>query len=182
MESDSQPSRGLPRWVIGFLLLAMGLATTTCTSSMLDEESGRVEARGDTQAIQLSGLDKLPSPTTTPPTTSAPVVTTSTTTSTVRVAPTTTTSQATPPPAAVAPTSGHNWDAVAECESGGNWSINTGNGYYGGLQFDLQTWRGTGGTGYPHEHSREEQIHRAEILWSQRGIQPWPNCGKYLYT
>ena len=53
---------------------------------------------------------------------------------------------------------GHNWDAVAQCESGGNWAINTGNGYYGGLQFSPSTWAANGGTGMPHENSREEQI------------------------
>jgi hypothetical protein len=89
------------------------------------------------------------------------------------------TTTTTRPPAAVHDSSGVNWDAIAECESGGDWHINTGNGYYGGLQFNLQTWRGVGGTGYPHEHSREEQIYRAEILYSQRGVQPWPVCGKY---
>ena len=44
------------------------------------------------------------------------------------------------------------WDQLAQCESGGNWAINTGNGYYGGLQFNLGTWQAYGGTGYPHEH------------------------------
>lgn len=109
-----------------------------------------------------------------------PTTTTSTTTTTT--IPPTTTTQYVPPPTTVAPVrrSGSvNWDAIAQCESGGNWHINTGNGYYGGLQFNLQTWRGTGGTGYPHEHSREEQIHRAEILYASRGVQPWPTCGKY---
>ena len=47
------------------------------------------------------------------------------------------------------------WDRVAACESGGNWSINTGNGYYGGLQFSAATWHSVGGPGLPHEHSRE---------------------------
>src|SRR5690606_30673422 len=56
------------------------------------------------------------------------------------------------------------WDRLAQCESRGNWSINTGNGHYGGLQFTLQSWRGVGGTGYPHEHTRAEQILRAERL------------------
>ena len=50
------------------------------------------------------------------------------------------------------------WDSLAQCESGGNWAINTGNGYYGGLQFNLGTWRAYGGTGYPHQASRETQI------------------------
>ena len=47
-----------------------------------------------------------------------------------------------------------NWDAVAACESGGNWAINTGNGYYGGLQFTMGTWRSNGGSGSPHNASR----------------------------
>jgi len=57
---------------------------------------------------------------------------------------------------------GVNWDAVARCESGGNWAINTGNGYYGGLQFTMGTWRANGGSGSPHQASREEQIRVAE--------------------
>ena len=50
------------------------------------------------------------------------------------------------------------WDRLAQCESGGNWAINTGNGYYGGLQFSLGTWQAYGGTGLPSQHSRETQI------------------------
>ncbi|NIS37004.1 MAG: transglycosylase family protein, partial [Actinobacteria bacterium] len=73
------------------------------------------------------------------------------------------------------------WDALAECESGGNWSINTGNGYYGGLQFNLQTWQAYGGTGYPHENSREEQIRIATKLRDDRGgYGAWPACADKL--
>lgn len=72
------------------------------------------------------------------------------------------------------------WDRLAECESSGNWSINTGNGYYGGLQFDEQTWKSVGGTGLPSEASREEQIYRANLLWKERGFQPWPGCSEIL--
>lgn len=77
-------------------------------------------------------------------------------------------------------TGGNVWDRLAQCESGGNWSINTGNGYYGGLQFNLQTWHAYGGTGYPNEHSRETQIAVAERLRSARGFQPWPACARKL--
>jgi resuscitation-promoting factor RpfE len=70
-----------------------------------------------------------------------------------------------------------NWDAVAACESGGNWAINTGNGYYGGLQFTMGTWRANGGTGSPHNASREEQIRVAENVLSTQGIGAWPSCG-----
>ena len=71
------------------------------------------------------------------------------------------------------------WDALATCESGGNWAINTGNGYYGGLQFSLGTWEGYGGAqyaAYPHQATRLEQIAVAERLRAARGYQPWPAC------
>jgi uncharacterized protein YabE (DUF348 family) len=78
---------------------------------------------------------------------------------------------------------GLNWDAVAQCESGGNWSINTGNGYYGGLQFDYSTWLSNGGGAYAPRAdlaTREEQIAVATRLYSARGSSPWPVCGAYL--
>lgn len=75
---------------------------------------------------------------------------------------------------------GLNWAALAQCESGGNPAINTGNGYYGMYQFDLQTWRGVGGYGYPHQASAAEQTKRAQILYNMRGAQPWPVCGLRL--
>ena len=68
------------------------------------------------------------------------------------------------------------WDKIAACESGGNWSINTGNGYYGGLQFTLSSWKGVGGQGYPHQASKAEQIERAKILQSRQGWGAWPAC------
>ena len=70
-----------------------------------------------------------------------------------------------------------NWDAIAACESGGNWAINTGNGYYGGLQFNVGTWRANGGSGMPHQASREEQIRVAENTLASQGIGAWPACG-----
>jgi uncharacterized protein YabE (DUF348 family) len=73
------------------------------------------------------------------------------------------------------------WDQLAECESGGNWSINTGNGYYGGLQFSLGTWRAFGGSGYPHENSKSEQIRIAEKVRDNRGgYGDWPACARSL--
>jgi nucleoid-associated protein YgaU len=71
-----------------------------------------------------------------------------------------------------------NWDAIAQCESGGNWSISTGNGYYGGLQFTQGTWRANGGSGNPASASREEQIRVAENVLKTQGIGAWPVCGK----
>lgn len=73
----------------------------------------------------------------------------------------------------------YRWSGVAQCESGGNWSINTGNGYYGGLQFLLSTWRSVGGQGYPHQNTPGEQAYRAEILKNRSGLGQWPVCGRY---
>ncbi|MET9299757.1 MULTISPECIES: LysM peptidoglycan-binding domain-containing protein [Micromonospora] len=83
-------------------------------------------------------------------------------------------------PAAPA-SAGVNWDAVARCESGGNWKINTGNGYYGGLQFSRTTWNGYGGQKYAARAdlaSRSEQIAVAEKVLRGQGIGAWPVCGK----
>jgi resuscitation-promoting factor RpfE len=71
-----------------------------------------------------------------------------------------------------------NWDAVAACESGGNWSTNTGNGFYGGLQFTMSTWHANGGSGSPHNASRDEQIRVAENVLHSQGIGAWPVCGR----
>ncbi|MEU8209826.1 transglycosylase family protein [Micromonospora sp. NPDC049044] len=74
-----------------------------------------------------------------------------------------------------------NWDAIAKCESGGNWKINTGNGYYGGLQFSQSTWAGYGGKKYAARAdlaSRGEQIAIAEKVLDGQGIGAWPTCGK----
>jgi resuscitation-promoting factor RpfC len=70
-----------------------------------------------------------------------------------------------------------NWDAVAQCESGGNWAANTGNGHYGGLQFKPATWSSNGGTGSPVTASREEQIRVAENVLDTQGAKAWPKCG-----
>jgi resuscitation-promoting factor RpfA len=75
------------------------------------------------------------------------------------------------------------WDAVAQCESGGNWSINTGNGYYGGLQFSASTWAAYGGTQYAaqaNQAGKAQQIAVAEKVLASQGKGAWPVCGKGL--
>lgn len=75
------------------------------------------------------------------------------------------------------------WDALARCESGGRWNINTGNGYYGGLQFNAGTWLSNGGGQYaPYAHlaTREQQIDIAQRLHAGRGFKPWPACSRKL--
>ncbi len=91
-----------------------------------------------------------------------------------------TSSQGSPAATAVSAADGSIWDRLAACEAGGNWSINTGNGFYGGLQFTLSSWRGAGGSGYPNEASREEQIARGQILQSRQGWSAWPACSARL--
>ena len=133
-----------------------------------------------------------------PPTTVAPPTTTTT------VPPTTTTTAPPPPPppppttappppapapavAPVASGTGYNdpnnpaaWDRLAQCESGGNWAANTGNGYYGGIQFSMGSWQGVGGTGRPDQASRETQIAMGQRLWNQGGWAHWPACTSQL--
>jgi LysM repeat protein len=68
------------------------------------------------------------------------------------------------------------WEKLAQCESGGNWSINTGNGFYGGLQFTQQSWNGVGMSGSPHTASKEMQIEAGERLLAVQGWGAWPAC------
>jgi len=73
------------------------------------------------------------------------------------------------------------WDQLAQCEAGGNWAANTGNGYYGGLQFNLSTWHSYGGSGYPNENSRETQIAIAtKVRDASGGYGAWPACSQSL--
>lgn len=82
------------------------------------------------------------------------------------------------PTASAAPASP--WDRLAQCESSGNWAINTGNGFSGGLQFTPTTWRSFGGQGVAHHASREEQIAVAERVLAKQGWGAWPACSRKL--
>jgi hypothetical protein len=151
-------------------------------------------AQGAQQAdtVQLRGLLTRGTSTTIPPTTTttAPPTTTTTapppppTTDPPTTDPPTTAPPMTAPPSPPSPGSGQlgdpnydgSWDKLAGCESGGNWHINTGNGYYGGLQFSLGTWQGLGGSGLPSDASREVQIAMGKKLWQTSGWGAWPAC------
>jgi hypothetical protein len=92
-------------------------------------------------------------------------------------------SAATQPPspeAATSPPAGAAWERLAQCESGGNWHIDSGNGFYGGLQFTLSSWQAAGGTGLPSTASKSEQIMRAGKLKAMQGWQAWPACSAKL--
>ncbi len=80
----------------------------------------------------------------------------------------------------VSPPSSSVWTQLANCESGGNWAANTGNGYYGGLQFSLSSWRAVGGSGYPHEASASTQIEMGQRLQASQGWGAWPACAAEL--
>jgi hypothetical protein len=75
---------------------------------------------------------------------------------------------------------GGRWDRIAQCESSGRWSTNSGNGYYGGLQFSARTWKAFGGTGMPHRASRSQQIKVAERILRKQGWKAWPACSRKL--
>ena len=70
------------------------------------------------------------------------------------------------------------WDELAQCESSGDWSTNTGNGFGGGLQFTDSTWKAFGGSGSPEDASRSEQIQVAERVKAEQGMNAWPTCSK----
>jgi resuscitation-promoting factor RpfA len=70
------------------------------------------------------------------------------------------------------------WDRIAQCESGGNWGTATGNGYYGGLQFSMRTWKSFGGQGSPHRASKSQQIAVAERVLAAQGWKAWPACSR----
>ncbi|MFJ6721072.1 ubiquitin-like domain-containing protein [Streptomyces sp. NPDC091259] len=87
-----------------------------------------------------------------------------------------------PLPASVAGADDLDWDALAQCESGGRPSATDASGTYGGLyQFDVTTWQSLGGSGRPQDAPGPEQTYRAKKLYVQRGATPWPHCGRRLY-
>jgi len=139
-------------------------------------QSQQVAAR-PTTAQQTTAQQTAAQPTTPPPATPG-ASTPSPVTSRPSAAPTST------PVADPAPPAGsHDWDAVARCESGGNWSINTGNGYYGGLQFSQGTWSAYGGTAYAARAdlaTQAQQIAVAEKVLAAQGAGAWPTCGRGL--
>jgi Transglycosylase-like domain len=156
-----------------------------------ESETSLVNLREQSSEVDLARADALRSRRTT--TTAPPTTTTTAPPTTTTTAPPTTTTTEPPPPTTTEPpppdTGGglgdpgdyRSWDALAECESGGNWSINTGNGYYGGLQFSLSSWQAVGGPpGLPSEHSRETQIQMGQRLQAQSGWGAWPACSREL--
>jgi len=163
------------------------LAERRATQAVADATPARAVARRSAKRAELSGIHTLGFTATWATGTSVsgadqrvPLAAVTTTTA----PPPTTAPPATAPPATAAPapavSNGSVWDALARCEAGGNWAINTGNGYYGGLQFSAQSWRAMGGTGLPHQASRETQIAIGERLRAAQGWGAWPACSAKL--
>jgi hypothetical protein len=187
----------------GVALLVGPVALANAIVPKDGDTNDRVEAAAESETSiinlrrQSSELDRaragallsLRTTTTAPPTTTTTAPPTTTTTTT---APPTTTTTAPPPPpteppppdqggALGDPANYASWDALAECESGGDWSINTGNGYYGGLQFSLSSWQAVGGPpGLPSDYPRETQIQMGQRLHAQQGWGAWPHCSAEL--
>ncbi len=154
--------------------------TTTEPSTTTTEQSTTTTA-----APTTTTTERHPTTTAAPTTTTAAPTTTTAAPTTTTVAPTTTTA---------APDSNSIWVTVngkkvpspamfsqlAVCESGGNWSINTGNGYYGGLQFSQRSWTAVGGQGRADQNTAGEQIYRGQQLWLLQGWGAWPSCTRQL--
>jgi hypothetical protein len=200
---DATPRKTVRRAIIGgavglaLLVGPVALATAVVPD---DNDGGRVDAASAGSETSLINLRRASSQADLAKAKARKSMRTTTTTApptTTTTAPPTTTTEPPPPPTEPpvteappepAPSSGGlgdpnnyaSWDALAQCESGGNWQINTGNGYYGGLQFSLSSWQGVGGTGYPHEHSRETQIAMGQRLYASSGWGAWPACSAQL--
>lgn len=192
--------RGLRRAVLGSIagvLLLVG--PVALANAVVPDDGANVEAaddhetsflaavRQDTEQVEEANAARMDSALALQPTTTVakePVPTTTSTTAPTTTAAPSTTSEAPATAEQAPPTSSGGddsvWDRLAQCESGGNWHINTGNGYYGGLQFALSTWQSVGGTGYPHEHSRETQIEMGKRLQARAGWGQWPSCASKL--
>lgn len=165
------------------LLVVLALLLAACGDTTPPTELHATRA-GPPRPLMLRAE---PTPATPPPTTTTTVPPPVTSTTVAEVATTTTMPPSPPSPPATGgcPAGGDPgvdacWDQLAQCESGGDWAANTGNGYYGGLQFALSSWQGVGGTGYPHQHPRAEQVHRGRLLHGQGGWRHWPACSRQL--
>jgi hypothetical protein len=159
--------------------------TIAAVATIVEESSSSTRWEiASTTTTEAPTTSTTAAPTTTaPPTTEAPAPTTTEAAVQAVAAPApppTTTTTRPPAPANGDPDDPATWDKLAQCESGGNWSMNSGNGYYGGLQFSLASWQEVGGTGYPHQHTKAEQIKRGKLLQARYGWGQWPYCSRQL--
>ncbi len=162
------------------LALAVTLATTVALSASQASPEPSERSQAPNTAVRASEAsesvlaDLRPAPAPAPPPTTAAAPTT--TTAAPKRSPTPPPPHQQPAASSGDPYNDASWDRLAQCESGGDWTADTANGYYGGIQFSLSTWQSVGGSGYPHEASREEQIARGKALWERSGWASWPGC------
>jgi Transglycosylase-like domain len=207
LDADGNEVRPLARVHRSRLTFALAVTLAALPVLVLDNMSATAKTNDD-RVVVAASTDEIPSAppsttvVTTAPTASTTVAPAPTTTT---VAPPTTEAPAAPEPVVVqavrapvptpppppttapAPPTGYGdpsatvtWERMAQCESSGSWAMNNGNGYYGGLQFSLATWRDVGGSGYPHQASKAEQIKRGQILQARAGWGQWPHCARQL--
>lgn len=176
------------------ILVLDNLPASAARAETGDSESPLLTAADDRSSTSTSAAPTTtpappPSEAVAPTTTAAPTTTTTAAPApkvvALRSSPPTTQAPAPPPPPPAParrgdPNDPATWDQLAQCESGGNWSIDTGNGYYGGLQFSLATWQDYGGTGYPHHASKATQITIGKKLQAAKGWSAWPGCARRL--
>jgi hypothetical protein len=153
------------RLALVVLVILAGFVIATQGSEQAFSETKKMEdSVVVTQEDNVSWVPSTPTPTPIPTSTPTPTPTPS----------------PTPTPVPVDPNSDEIWMKIAECESHQNWGINSGNGYLGGLQFTQGAWNSVGGSGSPHEASREEQISRGKMLQQRRGWGAWGECSRRL--
>jgi hypothetical protein len=173
-------------------LMALLTQITATPTTATPTTAAPTTSRAPTTAAPTTAAPTIAAPTTsTAPTTAAPTTTAPATTVPPSTVPPTTAVPSTTGPPPTTAVAGQTifgqpydaswpaiemWDQMAICESGGNWAIDTGNSYYGGLQFSLGSWQWAGGTGSPAAATREEQIYRANLLWKSQGWNSWPGC------
>jgi hypothetical protein len=174
---------GLPTRSQASLALPSGATTADAATRLADADltvvipDGAAATTGDTRPVDAAlAVLEVPAPVTTTLPAPVPVPTTTTTT----VPTTTTTVPTTTTLAPAAAPSGGVWAELRQCESGGNYQDNTGNGYYGAYQFSLSTWEGLGLSGLPSDASPATQDAAAAELQARSGWGQWPACSARL--
>lgn len=164
--------------LVSFVLAATVLATQAHNSTSRPEQVVTSAAVSRPVMVLPESLTTTTAPP--PPTTTTTRPPTTTTQQPPKPAPAPVVQQTAPKPSGATgdPYSDASWERLAQCESGGDWAANTGNSYFGGIQFSLSSWQAVGGTGYPHEASRATQIAMGQRLYAQGGWGHWPGCSR----
>lgn len=174
MEEEGRQQFFHPRLFIAIIATLLGVQVVFFTQSLILGKQNEKQVLAASSALTPTPtLTLTPSPTATPTPTLRPKPTF---TPTPTASPT-----ATPTPFPTAnPEDTANWDKLAQCETGRNWAEDTGNGYYGGLQFSQSVWDSVGGSGKPSDASRDDQILRGKTLWQRQGWKAWSICAKKI--